>query len=211
MRTSFFLVSCLGLLAVVARAQAPTPVAERVATHRDVATRLTLFSNQMVVVTLRNQDEQTFMRRFTLPMEQYMIYLKVLEDSANELGKEPISSSVATSTASVEITLHVGHDAPRRLVFSPMASVSLPLARIMGALDDLEAQVFEASPSSEELRTWEPHRGDRVQLFNGAFARVIEVWDDGIVVLEHEDTFVREIVPAGRLDQVVLHVVDREP
>lgn len=211
MRAPHFLIGCLGLFAVVARAQAPTPVAERVATHRDVATRLTLFSNQTVVVTMRDQDEQTFMRRFTLPMEQYMIYLKVLEDSANELGKEPISSSVATSTARVEITLHVGPDAPRRIVFSPMSSVSLPLSRIMGALDDLEGQVFEASPSSEELRTWEPQRRDRVQLFNGTYARVIEVWDDGTVVLEHEETFIREIVPADRRDQVVLHVMDREP
>ena len=211
MKTSCRLVGFLGLVAVVASAQAPTPVAERVATHRDVATRVTLFSNQTIVVTMRDHDKQTFLRRITLPVNQYMIYLEVLENSAKELGEDPISSSVATSTARVEITLHVGPDAPRRIVFSPMSSVSLPLSRIMGALDDLESQVFEASPSSEELRTWEPRRRDRVQLFNGTYARVIEVWDDGTVVLEHQDTFIREIVPADRLDQVVLHVVDREP
>ena len=211
MKTSYRVAGLLGLVAVVASAQAPTPVAERVATHRDVATRVTLFSNQAVVVTMRDDDEQTFVRRITLSLEQYMIYLEVLEESAKELGEDPISSSVATSTASVEITLHVGPDAPRRIIFSPMSSVSLPLSRVMGALDDLEGQVFEASPSREELRTWEPQRWDRVQLFNGTFARVIEVWDDGTVVLEHEDTFIREIVSSDRLDQVVLHVVEREP
>jgi len=204
------LAGLLALVAVAASAQAPTPVAERVATHRDVATRVSLFSNQTVVVTIRDKEEQTFLRRITLPMDQYMIYLKVIENSATELGEDPISSSVATSTARVEITLHVGPDAPRRIVFSPMSSVSLPLSRILGALDDLERQVFEASPSREELRTWEPQRWDRVQFFNGTFARVIEVWDDGTVVFEHEDTFIREIVPADRLDRVVLHVVDRE-
>ena len=89
-----------------------------------------------------------------------------------------------------------------------MATVSLQLSRIMGVFDDLQQQVFDASPSAEEVRTWEPREDDRVQLFNGTYARVAEVWDDGILVLEHEDTYIREVVAPGYRDQVILHIVD---
>ena len=196
------------VVAATAFAQAPTPVAERVVTERNLATRVTLFSNGAVVVSMRRDGRQDFLRHITLPDDQYMVYLVAFQTNAEELGKEPISSDVSTSTAAVQLTLHVGPEAPRLLRFSPMAVVSLPLSRIQGALDDLQRIVLEASPSTEEIRNWTPKSGDRVQLMTGGFAHVVEVLPEGVVVLEHEDTFIREMVPPGSLDQVVLHVVD---
>ena len=196
------------LVAGMAFAQAPAPVAERVVTGRNLATRVTLFTNGVVVVSMRRDGRQDFLRHITLPDDQYMVYLVAFQTNAEELGKEPISSDVSTSTAAVQLTLHVGPEAPRLLRFSPMAVVSLPLSRIQGALDDLERIVLEANPSSEEIRNWTPRPGDRVQLMTGGFAHVVEVLPEGVVVLEHEDTFIREMVPPGSLDQVVLHVVD---
>ena len=210
MRTQFFLSVSFALLAGVVQAQAPVPVAERVVTNRGHATRITLFSNRTVVVTIRKDDEQGFARRITLAEDTYVVYLMVLQENAEDLGKKPISSAVETSHAGVMLTLHVGPDAPRLLRFSPMAVVSLPLSRIMGALDDLETQVLEASPSAEELRAWAPRKRDRVQLFNGDYAVVVEVWEDGTLILEHEETFIREFVAAGARDQVILHVVERD-
>ena len=198
-------------LAGTALAQAPVPVAERVVSGGNLATRVTLFSNYVVVVTDRRDGKQDFMRRITLPADQYMVYLVAFQKNAEELGEEPISSDVGTSTASVQLTLHVGPEAPRLLRFSPMAVVSLPLSRIMGALDDLERVVLDASPSSEEVRAWTPKRGDRVQLMTGGFATVLEVWPEGLVVLEHEDTFIREMVSPDSLDLVILHIVDSKP
>ena len=198
-------------LAGTAFAQAPVPVAERVVTGINLATRVTLFSNHVVVVSERRNGKQDFLRHITLPADQYLVYLVTFQKGAEELGEEPISSGVGTSTASVQLTLHVGPEAPRLLRFSPMAVVSLPLSRIMGALDDLQRVVFEASPSSEEIRAWTPKRGDRVELMTGGFATVVEVWPEGLVVLEHDDTFIREMVPPDSLDLVILHIVDSKP
>ena len=198
-------------LAGTAFAQAPVPVAERIVTQKDTATRITLFSNRSVVVTIRENEEQEFLRRITLPDDQYMIYLAAFQSNAEELDEKPIKSKIKTATAAVVLVLHVGPDAPRILHFSPMATVSLPLSRIMSALDDLQNQVFEASPSFEEVRAWTPKRGDRVQLMNGGFAQVVEVWSEGWLVLEHEGTFIREMVSPEARDQVVLHVLDSDP
>ena len=198
-------------LAGTAFAQAPVPVAERVVTGINLATRVTLFSNHVVVVSERRNGKQDFLRHITLPADQYLVYLVTFQKGAEELGEEPISSDISTSAASVQLTLHIGPEAPRLLRFSPMAVVSLPLSRIMGALDDLQRVVFEASPSSEEIRAWTPKRGDRVELMTGGFATVVEVWPEGLVVLEHDDTFIREMVPPDSLDLVILHIVDSKP
>ncbi len=45
----------------------------------------------------------------------------------------------------------------------------------------------------------------------GGFATVVEVWPEGLVVLEHDDTFIREMVPPDSLDLVILHIVDSKP
>ena len=201
----------LAALAITASAQAPVPVVERTVTRREVATRVSLFSNRVVVVTVRRGDEQDFFRRMTLPEDQYMVYLTTFQINANEIGEKPISSQVSTSHAEVVVSLHVGPDAPRIIRFSPMSGVELPLAKIMGALDDLELQVFEASPSAEAMRVWEPKEGDRVELMNGTLATVVEIWDDGLVILEHEQTYVRESVAPHMRDQVILRVLEPEP
>ena len=109
------------------------------------------------------------------------------------------------------ITLHIGPDAPRTIRFSPMSIVKLPLGRIQGALDDLQLQVLEASPSAEAMRIWEPAKGDRVELMNGTTATVVEVWDGGLLMLEHDLTYIREAVPQEMRDQVILRVVEDDP
>jgi hypothetical protein len=151
------------------------------------------------------------MRRITLPEDQYMVYLGSLITAAEELDKQPISSQVETSKAEVVISLHIGPDAPRLIRFSPMSVVKLPLARIQGALDDLQLQALEASPSAEAMRTWEPAKGDRVELMNGATATVVEVWVDGLIILEHDGTYVRESVLPDARDQIILRVIKDDP
>lgn len=203
--------ACILLSALTAVAQAPVPVAERITTQRDQKTRVSIFSNRAVVVSIKMGEEDDFFRRITLEEDEYLIYLSALQTDAEGLGEEPVSSDVGATGYSVQVTLHVGPDAPRLIRFPSMASVSLPLSRVMGIFDDLQQQVFDASPSAEEVRTWEPRKGDRVQLFNGSFARVAEVWDDGMLVLEHESVSIREVVPPDNRDQVILHIVDHEP
>lgn len=198
-------------LAATASGQTPVPVVERTVTQGDVATRVSLFSNQVVVVTVRRDGVQDFMRSMTLPDDQYMVYLATFQANAEELDDRPISSRVDTANAEVVLSLHVGPDAPRLIRFSPMSTFRLPLARIIGALDDIQFQAFEASSSAEAMRVWEPRKGDRVELFNGTTATVVEVWDDGLLILEHDQTYVRESISPGVRDQVILRVVETAP
>jgi len=201
----------LSVLATAASGQAPVPVVERTVTQGEVATRVSLFSNRVVVVTVRRDGVQDFVRSMTLPDDQYMVYLATFQANAEELDERPISSRVDTSQAEVVLSLHVGPDAPRVIRFSPMSVVKLPLARIIGALDDIQFQAFEASSSAEAMRVWEPRKGDRVELFNGTTATVVEVWDDGLLILEHDQTYVRESISPGVRDQVILRVVETAP
>lgn len=204
------LLMILSVVAATASGQAPVPVVERTVTQGEVATRVSLFSNRVVVVTMRRGDEQDFIRRITIPGNQYMVYLGTFQTAAEELDKQPVTSQVDTSEAEVMIALHIGPDAPRLIRFSPMSIVKLPLGRIQGALDDLQLQVLESSPSAEAMRIWEPAKGDRVELMNGATATVVEVWEEGLLMLEHDLTYVREAVPPDMRDQVILRVVEDE-
>lgn len=212
MRAYPWLVAALVIAgSVTAQSQVPVPVVERIITQTDISTRVTLFSNQVVVVTIRESGVQGFNQRITLPDDQYLVYLGILQANAKELEEQPVNSAVNSPHTSVELTLHVGPGSPRLIRFSPMSTVSLALARIIGALDDLENQVRDASPSTEEIRTWEPKRGDRVELMNGRFAEVAEVLEDGGLVLEHDDTYIREVLAPGTWDLVILHVVEHQP
>jgi len=197
-------------VATIASSQAPVPVAERITTREEVATRISLFSNRVVVVTVRRDGTRDFMRRITLPVDQYMVYLGSIETATAELDKQPVFSQVDTSSAEIVLDLHVGPDAPRTIRFSPMSVVSLPLARIQGALDDLQLQVFEASPSAEAMRTWVPEKGDRVELMNGTGANVVDIRDDGTLILEHDSTYVQQAVPFGMRDKIILRIKEPE-
>ncbi len=198
------------MASATASGQAPVPIVERTVTQGEVATRVSLFSSRVLVVTVRRGDKQDFMRRITLPENQYMVYLGSFITAAEELDKQPVSSQVDTSEAEVVLSLYVGPDAPRLIRFSPMSIVKLPLARIQGALDDLQLQVLEASPSAEAMRIWEPAKGDRVELMNGITATVVEVWNDGLLILEHDLTYIRESVAPDVRDQVILRVLEDE-
>jgi hypothetical protein len=201
----------LTILTFAVSAQAPVAVVERTATRGDVSTRVSVFSNRVVVMTVRRAGDLDFMRRMTLPEQQYLVYLATFQSNAEELGERPIVSRIDTANAEVLVVLHVGPDAPRAIRFSPMSGMKLPLAKIMGALDDLQYQVSEASPSAEAMRAWRPQKGDRVELMNGTRATVVEVLEEGIVILVHDRSYIRESVPPDARDQVILRVMEPEP
>lgn len=207
MKSRMILGCLLALAAATASAQAPIPVVERVFTEGEVATRVTLFSNRVVVVSITDNGVQGYFKYVTLPPDQYLIYLGILQRAVLELGERPVTSAVSTPRSQLVLTLHMGPDSPRRIEYSPMATVSLPLAQISGAINDLEALVRESSPSSEDLKGWDPRRDDRVELMTGGFARVTEVLDEGVLVLEHEGTYIREIVGLDARDDVIRRVV----
>jgi hypothetical protein len=206
-----FLLGILVFLAAAASSQVPVAVVERTVTRRDVSTRVSVFSNHVVAVTVRVSGKLDFVRRITLPEDQYLVYLATFQSNAEELGERPIVSRVDTADAEVVLSLNVGPESPRVIRFSPMSGMKLALARIMSALDDLQLQVSESNPSTEAMLAWEPKKGDRVELLNGTLATVVEIWEGGLVVLVHDRTYVRESVPPEARDQVILRVLDPEP
>ncbi len=208
MKIRLMLGCLLTLAAATAFAQAPIPVVERVFTEGEIATRVTLFSNRVVVVSITDNGVQGYFKYLTLPPDQYLIYLGILQRAVLELGEKPVTSAVSTPRSQVVLTLHMGPDSPRRIEFSPLATVSLQLSQISGAVNDLEFLVRESSPSSEGLKSWQPRRDDRVELMSGGYARVAEVINEEVVVLVHEDTYIREIVGPDVRDQVILRVVE---
>jgi hypothetical protein len=89
-----------------------------------------------------------------------------------------------------------------------VAVLDLTTSRLVAALDDLEARVIWGEPTGEELVGWLPKKGDRVELRSGSNATVIEVWNDGTLVLEHESTYINEIVKPEQRAASILRVLE---
>ena len=47
-----------------------------------------------------------------------------------------------------------------------------------------------------------------VRLRGGPLAEVVEVRDDGAVLLEHRDTYINELVPPGEIRNTVVEIVE---
>jgi hypothetical protein len=207
-RVSKYSVVAAGLLfaTLIATAQTPTPILERRVTVGNRTIRTSLFSNHVAVVSVRHGDEKAALQQRTLELDEYMGYLMAFERDAKELVNDRLS--LRSMGGHGEITLHVGPDAPRTIEYSPLSVLDLPMSRLLAAIDDLERRVIWSDPSPAELGDWDPKRGDLVELRSGAMAIVIDVGDDGSLTLEHDDTWIMEIVPSVHRAAVILRVVE---
>lgn len=205
------LITTLLLVAVLsATAQAPVPVVERISDHRGRITRVTLFSNHVVIVSIRSETEN-FVHQATLNFDEHMVYLQALEECAKEIGHEPITSDVESRDSRTKLILHIGPDAPRILVYSPLASLNLPAARIASIIDDIENRAMASLPGEFEIKQWEPALGERVELRQGGEAYVTAIGDDGTIVLSQIDGPVSYTVAKDNRVNVVLRVVEPKP
>jgi hypothetical protein len=205
-RLSIFAVLSVALSA--AWAQAPTPVVERITTQFGRTTRVTLFSNHVVVVAIRS-DSESFFHRATLSFDEYMVYLQAMERYAREIGAEPVTSDVESRDATTELILHVGPDAPRVLRYSPLASLDLSAGKIASMVDDIQTRALAALPGEYEIEQWQPAVGDRVELRQGGEAHVAAIGEDGAIVLVQEDSSVSYTVARENRAEVILEVLER--
>jgi len=187
---------------------APMPVVERTVTLRDRSVRLSLFSDRVAVVSVRESGSQVWVGRLTLEEPVYIAYLLSIQNDAAELSKglgrpEDEARSVG---ADATIDLYVGGER-RRVVYSPVAVLDLAVGRLVRTLDDIQNTVLQADPAEEALRHWEPQVGEVVELLTGRLAEVTDVREDGTLVLEHLETAMIEVVPAGSRTDVILRVV----
>jgi hypothetical protein len=190
--------------------QAPLPIVERQLTIRDRHVRMSLFSNGVVVVSGRRDGEQIFFRQVQLEPAELLAYVTALEQDAIELSLLDELPTPEGSRGVGEVTLHVGPEAPLKFSYSSMTVYNLATTRLLNTLDDLEQSVIWREPTGAGIEGWEPENGDTVKLRSGGIATVVDVQDDGTLMIEHESTYIKEVVPPGQRKNIIFEVVDDE-
>jgi len=203
---AFFAVIAIGV-ALIVGAQAPTPVVERSTTHFGRLTRVSLFSNQVVVVAIHSETED-FTHHAHLNADEYMVYLQTLEEAAGTIGNHPVTSDVESRDSISTMALHVGPEAPRLFRYSPLASLNLSLSRISAVVDDLQTRALDSLPGEYEINQWQPEVGDCVELRRGGEACVSRVDEDGTIELMRDDVIMTfTVTPDGR-SSVILNLIE---
>lgn len=188
--------------------EAPNVVVERHWFHGDRAVRITLFDNKMAVTTVREKGRQVFLRQLTLGDGEYEIYVRAMSEVVADAGvKDRVP--VDTIDAGARVALDLPGVAPSSFSYSPLQVLDLPTSRVVAILDDLQQRVTEASPSQEALRLWIPALGDVVELYVGGTARVTEVREDGMLVMEQSDTGIILVVPREEWHVIIMEVLTR--
>jgi hypothetical protein len=183
--------------------RAPEVVVERVADFGPLTRRVTLFTNRVAVVSVREGERQVFLRRLTLGESEYAAYVVAVGRNLEQIPEGERPPDVAEGSGRGVITTRVGSAAPRRIEYWSLGALDLPLGRLVAVLDDLSLRVRESNPAEEELRQWEPAVGDVVEVVTGERATVVEVRDDGVIVLDLERSPLREEVsPEGWIQRI---------
>jgi hypothetical protein len=189
----------------------PDPLVERTVSIDTRQLRISLFDNRVVVVSARRDGEQTLFRQMTLEEDEFVGYLAALQRDAIELAERD-RRTISEATAGVGvITFWIGPKVPNAISYSSVAVLDLVTARLVATLDDLEGRVIWGDPSAADLEGWVPKRGDRVELRTGTLANVVELRKDGTLVLEHDDTWIIQVIAAGEWHTVVRRVLRDQP
>jgi len=83
--------------------------------------------------------------------------------------------------------------------------------QVLDILDAIQTEVMSAPPWADQIRAWKPSLGDRVRLARGQLATVVELPGEGVIVVEHETTGVRELIPADAREQTVVEIMEHAP
>jgi hypothetical protein len=188
--------------------RAPNPVVERLRTVSGHSTRVSLFDNRVAVVAARDSQDPPTIRRLRLSQTVYAAWLEILEQAYANVEPQ-IKSTTRSRDSSCRVVLYVGRGAPRIIDISPAGGVDLATGQVMDVLDAIEREVTSAPPWADQIRAWEPRIGDRVRLAAGPLATVIELPGDDVVIIEHDSTHVREVIPADVRERVVIEILER--
>jgi hypothetical protein len=204
------MVALVASAAIAQENRVPAPVAERVLEVRGHVSRVTLFDNRLAVVSMRAPGAEPEIHTLRLSEAEYEDWVEILERSMRGAEVE-IESSVTAEDAVIRLQVHVGPDPPYTFEMPPAAGVDRYLRQILDVVDLIERQVLEAPEWYEEVSAWRPRVGDRVRLARGTLGTVIELEEKGVVVVEHDHTAVREVIPADARLTVIVDILDPEP
>lgn len=196
-------------LPVAAEESAPIPVLERFLSVRDREVRTSLFSNGVVVVSARRGDERIFLRQLTLDGDVFAGYLAAIQRDGTEIAGADELPDADEAEGIGTVVLYTAPGGPIRFRYSSVRVYQLAVTRLLATIDDLEHQVMVAEPTGANLEGWRPRVGDVVELRQGGLAEVREVRDDGTLILEHQSTYIQQLVPAGEIRAVIFDLVER--
>lgn len=200
-----------GLVPPLAAAEesAPSPVLERFLTVRDREVRTSLFSNGVVVVSARRGDERIFLRQLTLDGDVFAGYLTAIQRDGTEIAGADELPDADEAEGSGTVVLYTAPGGPIRFRYSSVRVYNLAVTRLLATIDDLERHVMVAEPTGANLEGWRPRDGDVVRLRQGGLAEVVEVRDDGTLVVEHQSTYIQQLIPASEIRAVIFDLVER--
>jgi len=184
----------------------PSVLVERILTLGKQRTRISLFDNRVAVVTIRENGKQVFFRMWTLSSIEYDAYVKAFGTSISDAG---LKERDIVEAPGADALIHLGFPGypEREFHYSPLQILDLPTGRLISILDDLEKRISSIAPSAEELQHWQPEEGDRVELYNGMIARVEELREGGVIVLQYEETFILQVVPFEAWPDVIFRIL----
>lgn len=191
--------------------QVPRAVIERfvdTAVHR---VRVTMFDNQVVVVSAREGETQVVFRKATLSVAEYGVYLEAIRREVKGLRRPGKTSSIRTVRSKGRLIVEIDPGDVIDVHYSPIQVLEQPLARLNALVDDLQRRVTQDETDEGKLGEWLPKLGDRVELLMGDFAVVVEIQLSDTVVLQHEATGVFQVVSRDSRTRVIRRVVEEEP
>lgn len=190
-------------------AAAPDVVVERIVELPGSTTRLSLFDNRIAVVSRREGSSHVLRRRLLTPAEHHGYRVALTRETPLVVEEDVAAPRPGDPTRGV---LRLGPDqsGTRPVTYSVLAVQPLPLARLLRTLDGLEAAVLATPPAQVELASWRPHVGDRLELAGGTRGTVVRITDVGALVVEHDRTHIREVIPPGAWAAVIHRLLGGE-
>ncbi len=189
---------------------APRPIVERTVRNSDRYVRLSVFDNGLAVVMIRENDRVTLHRRMEMAPAELDVYRDVIEREAIAVAKRGTGSGKSSEGGWTSVTVYRRDGAVQTFGYSPLFGVSVHVGRLTMVLDEIERRVVERRPEEEAVRAWAPEVGDRVEMMNGPVAVVVEVREDGTVVLEHLDSPIVEVFMVQDAPMRVRRVVEEK-
>jgi hypothetical protein len=188
-------------------AEVPSPVVERVFNEGSRSSRLSLFDNGVAVVAVRDGEREELFRKVLLDALELAAYRAAVERDVGQVRSSDQPALEGLSARGV-IRIWSPEGEMREVEYAPGVMLDLPTSRLVATLDDLQKRVAEASPFEDQVRRWQPQRGDVVELFGGQLAEVRDVDpDEGMIWVAYRDSAMIEMIPASARLERVLRVV----
>lgn len=168
---------------VAAATPAPTYLVERVVTSGSNVTRLSVFRDGVAVLVQRGGDGQPKVLERQLDAVERKVMSQVVSECYPEIAALAAPPKVPGSDT-FELRLAPPEREPVIVKFPVAAVLSLGAGRLQQALDQLERKIGSQRGPHEDLSSWEPAVGERVELEDGRVLEVTELVDstDGSMI-----------------------------